>query len=195
MPAHRPPTDLRAPSRQEAASVRALRAAANEVPRVVARIGPRFARAEARRRAQAYLRGLLSPVERKNGWQLAEAVGDRTPYALQHLLGRADWDPEAVRDDLRAYVVEHLGDAQAILVVDETGVVKKGTHSAGRGQAVRRLRGQGGERAGGRLSGLRQPAGGRLPGPDTLPARGVDRRPGPLSGGRHSADGGVRDQT
>ncbi len=131
MPAHRPPTDLRAPSRQEAAPVRALRAAANEVPRVVARIGPRFARAEARRRAHAYLRGLLSPVERKNGWQLAEAVGDRTPYALQHLLGRADWDPEAVRDDLRAYVVEHLGDAQAILVVDETGVVKKGRHSAG----------------------------------------------------------------
>src|SRR5260221_966024 len=131
MPAHRPPTDLRAPSRQEAASVRALRAAANEVPRVVARIGPRFARAEARRRAQAYLRGLLSPVERKNGWQLAEAVGDRTPYALQHLLGRADWDPEAVRDDLQAYVVEQLGDAQAILVIDETGVVKKGTHSAG----------------------------------------------------------------
>src|SRR5260221_871074 len=131
MPAHRPPTDRRAPSRQEAASVRALRAAANEVPRVVARIGPRLARAEARRRAHGYLLGLLSPVERKNGWQLAEAVGDRTPYALQHLLGRADWDPEAVRDDLRAYVVEHLGDAQAILVVDETGVVKKGTHSAG----------------------------------------------------------------
>src|SRR5258708_17383869 len=131
MPAHRPPTDLRAPSRQEAAAVRALRGAADEVPRVGARIGPRFARAEARRRAHAYLRGLLSPVERKNGWQLAEAVGDRTPYALQHLLGRADWDPEAVRDDLRAYVVEQLGDAQAILVIDETGVVKKGMHSAG----------------------------------------------------------------
>src|SRR5258707_2212927 len=131
MPAHRPPTDLRAPSRQEAAPVRALRAAADEVPRVVARIGPRFARAEARRRAHAYLRGLLSPVERKNGWQLAEAVGDRTPYALQHLLGRADWDPDLVRDDLRTYVVEHLGDPAAILVVDETGVVKKGTASAG----------------------------------------------------------------
>ncbi len=55
-----------------------------------------------RGRAQAYLRGLLSPVERKNGWQLAEAAGDRTPYALQHLLGQADWDPDAVRDDLRA---------------------------------------------------------------------------------------------
>lgn len=98
---------------------------------VARRIGPRFARAEARQRAQAYLRGLLSPVERKNGWQLAEAVGDRTPYALQHLLGRADWDPDLVRDDLRTYVVEQLGDPAAILVVDETGAVKKGTASAG----------------------------------------------------------------
>src|SRR5262249_52921357 len=109
----------------------ALSAAADEVVIVARRIGPRFARAEARQRAQAYLRGLLSPVERKNGWQLAEAVGDRAPYALQHLLGRADWDPDLVRDELRGYVVEHLGDPQAILVLDETGFVKKGTHSAG----------------------------------------------------------------
>src|SRR5260221_6432910 len=134
MPADRSATDPRALSGQEADLVPALRAAADEVPRVAARIGPRFAREEARRRAQAYLGGLLSPVERKNGWQLAEAVGDRTPYALQHLLGRADWDPEAVRDDLRAYVVEQLGDAQAILVIDETGVGKKGMHSAGVGK-------------------------------------------------------------
>jgi len=70
-------------------------------------------------------------VERKNGWQLAEAAGDATPDATQHLLGRADWDADAVRDDLRAYVVEHLGDPGAVLVVDETGFVKKGTHSAG----------------------------------------------------------------
>ncbi len=75
---------------------------------------PRCAREEARLRTQAYLRGLLSPRERKNGWQLAEAVGDQTPYATQHLLGRADWDAEAVRDDLQAYVVEHLGDPAAI---------------------------------------------------------------------------------
>ena len=101
------------------------------MPRVAARIGPRFAREEARLRAQAYLRGLLSPVERKNGWQLAEAAGDRTPYATQHLLGRADWDADAVRDDLRAYVMEHLGDPAAVLVMDETGVVKKGHASAG----------------------------------------------------------------
>jgi SRSO17 transposase len=111
--------------------VAALQAAADEVPAVGARLGPRFARADARWRAQRYLRGLLSPLERKNGWQLAEAAGDPTPYATQHLLGRADWDADAVRDDLRAYVVEHLGDAGAVLVVDETGFVKKGTHSAG----------------------------------------------------------------
>jgi SRSO17 transposase len=115
----------------EAELVAALTAAADEVPTVTQRLARRFARVEARRHAQAYLWGLLSPVERKNGWQLAEAVGDPTPYALQHLLGRADWDPEAVRDDLRTYVLEHLGDASAILVLDETGVVKKGTASAG----------------------------------------------------------------
>jgi SRSO17 transposase len=115
----------------EAELVAALAAAAEEVPLVAQRLAPRFARSEARRHAQAYLRGLLSPVERKNGWQLAEVVGDRTPYAIQHLLGRADWDPDAVRDDLRAYVIEHCGDAHAILVLDETAVVKKGTASAG----------------------------------------------------------------
>jgi len=108
-----------------------LAIAADEVPAVAARIGRRFARAEARRRAQTYLQGLLSPIERKNGWQLAEAVGDQTPYALQHLLGRADWDADTVRDDLRAYVVEHLGEPQAVLVLDETGFLKKGTRSAG----------------------------------------------------------------
>jgi SRSO17 transposase len=92
---------------------------------------PHFARREARRHAWAYIRGLLSPVERKNGWQLAEVNGDATPYGLQHLLGRARWDAEAVRDDLRAYLVEHLGDPQAVLVLDETGFLKKGQQSAG----------------------------------------------------------------
>jgi SRSO17 transposase len=95
------------------------------------RIGSRFARAEPRQRAVAYLRGLLSAVERKNSWQVAEEVGDATPYGVQHLLGRATWDAEAVRDDLRAYVVEHLGDKRAVLIVDETGFVKKGRQSVG----------------------------------------------------------------
>lgn len=95
------------------------------------RLMPNFPRREARRRAWASIRGLLSPVERKNGWQLAEVNGDATPYGVQHLLGRALWDAEAVRKDLRAYVVEHLGDPQAVLVIDETGFLKKGQHSAG----------------------------------------------------------------
>jgi SRSO17 transposase len=95
------------------------------------RLAPRFGRVEPRRRALAYLRGLLVPVERKNAWQLAEAAGDRTPDGMQDFLSRMRWDAEAVRDDLRAYVVEHLGDPGAVLVLDETGFVKKGTKSAG----------------------------------------------------------------
>ncbi len=98
---------------------------------VVGRISPRFIRSEARDRAAAYLRGLLGPVARKNSWQLAEAVGAATPYGLQQFLYRATWDPDAVRDDLRAYVVEHLGDPRGVLVVDETGFLKKGDKSAG----------------------------------------------------------------
>jgi SRSO17 transposase len=98
---------------------------------LAARLAPRFGRVEPRRRALAYLRGLLAPVERKNGWRLAEAAGDRTPDGMQDFLSRMRWDAEAVRDDLRAYVVEHLGDPDAVLVLDETGFVKKGTKSAG----------------------------------------------------------------
>src|SRR5215216_7449649 len=93
---------------------------AEELEAVAGRIAPRFGRAEPRRRALAYLQGLLGPLERKNGWHLAEAAGAATPYGIQHLLGRAVWDAEAVRDELRAYVVEHLGDPGAVLVVDET---------------------------------------------------------------------------
>src|SRR3954451_24299023 len=98
---------------------------------LVAQIGPRFARAEARAQAAAYLRGLLSPAARKNSWQLAEIVGDAAPYGFQQFLYRAAWDPDAVRDDLRAYVVAHLGEPEGILVVDETGFLKQGDKSAG----------------------------------------------------------------
>jgi SRSO17 transposase len=111
--------------------VRAVATWGKGLEAVHARVAPRFARAEPRRRALAYLRGLLSPVERKNGWQLAEQAGETTPDGMQHLLARADWDADQVRDDLRAYVVEHLGDARAVLVVDETGFLKKGTKSVG----------------------------------------------------------------
>jgi SRSO17 transposase len=95
------------------------------------RIAGRFRRSEARERAKRYLAGLLGRVERKNGWQLAEHLGERGPQGVQRLLNAADWDADAVRDDLRAYVVEHLGDPDAVLVVDETGFLKKGTKSVG----------------------------------------------------------------
>ena len=95
------------------------------------RLASYFERTEPRQRAMAYLRGLLSPAERKNSWQLAEVSGDTTPYAFQHLLRRALWDPEAVRDELRCYLIQHLGDPEAVLVIDETGFLKKGRHSAG----------------------------------------------------------------
>jgi SRSO17 transposase len=95
------------------------------------RLGPRFGRVEPRRRLLAYLRGLLAPSGRENGRQLAEAAGDRTPDGMQDFLGRMRWDAGAVRDDLRAYVVEHFGDPGAVLVLDETGFVKKGEKSAG----------------------------------------------------------------
>jgi SRSO17 transposase len=98
---------------------------------VAARIGKQFPRAEPRRRATAYLRGLISPIERKNGWQLAEHAGEEQPYGMQHVLGRAIWSADAVRDDLRTYVVEHLGEPDAVLVVGETGFLKKGTKSVG----------------------------------------------------------------
>ena len=95
------------------------------------RITPRFARPEVRRRSRRYLEGLLASVERKNSWQVAEQVGERTPNGIQRLLSTAQWDVEAVRDDLRAYVVEHLGDANGVLILDETGFLKKGTQSVG----------------------------------------------------------------
>jgi SRSO17 transposase len=96
------------------------------------RIAHRFARAEARERAGRYLAGLLERVERKNGWQLAEAIGETGPRGVQRLLSAASWDADGVRDDLRDYVVDHLGDAATgVLVVDETGFLKKGRKSCG----------------------------------------------------------------
>jgi SRSO17 transposase len=98
---------------------------------LVEQIAPRFRRIEPRRRVRAYLQGLLSSVDRKNGWQLAEHAGDRTPDAVQDFLARMRWDADQVRDDLRAYAVAQLGEADGVLVLDETGFVKKGTKSVG----------------------------------------------------------------
>ena len=108
-----------------------VRSWAKELEALSERIAPRFSRIEVRHRVGSYLRGLLGSVERKNSWQLAEAAGDATPYGVQHLLGRADWDADEVRDDLRDYVLEHLSDEEVILVVDESGFLKKGTKSVG----------------------------------------------------------------
>jgi SRSO17 transposase len=98
---------------------------------VARRLAPYFARSGSRHRAQAYLQGLLSEAERKNSWQVAEVCGESTPYGFQYLLSRADWDADAVRDELRIYVIQHLGDPNGVLVLDETGFLKKGEHSAG----------------------------------------------------------------
>ena len=95
------------------------------------RIGAYFRRAEVRKRARRYLQGLLASVERKNGWQMAEELGEANAHGVQRLLEEADWDEQAVRDELRRYVSEHLGEAGGILVIDETGFLKKGKKSAG----------------------------------------------------------------
>ena len=95
------------------------------------RLAALFKRPGPRARSLAYLKGLLSHVERKNGWQLAEFMGEATPDGVQHLLERALWDADEARDVLRGYVIEHIGDPDAVLIVDETGFIKKGKHSAG----------------------------------------------------------------
>jgi SRSO17 transposase len=95
------------------------------------RAGARFSRVEPRRRARAFVLGLLAELPRKSCWTIAEHAGDRSPDGMQHLLSRARWDAGGVRDDVRSYVVEQLGDPGAVLVVDETGDVKKGTATPG----------------------------------------------------------------
>lgn len=95
------------------------------------RIAGRFGWVEPRRRVGRLVLGLLSDLPRKNCWTIAEWAGKSTPDGMQHLLGRARWDADAVRDDVCDYVVEHLQDDQAVLVVDETGDVKKGTGTVG----------------------------------------------------------------
>jgi SRSO17 transposase len=105
--------------------------AVQTVDDAVALLRPHFGRRAAHAHAAAYLRGLLADVERKNGWQLAEHAGYAHPRGIQRVLDRYAWDADAVRDDLRAYVVTALGDPAGVLVVDETGFPKQGTHSAG----------------------------------------------------------------
>src|SRR5262249_4555684 len=104
---------------------------AAELEAIAARLEPLFSRSEPRRHAAAYLRALLGDAQRKNSWQAAEYAGHDGPYAFQHLLGRADWDADAARDLLCSYAMENLSDPWGVLVIDETGFLKKGNKSAG----------------------------------------------------------------
>jgi SRSO17 transposase len=118
-------------SSQEEGELSIIRQSAEAMAELVVRIGSHFGRAEVRKRVGRYLQGLLAEVSRKNGWQMAEELGEANAHGVQRLLEEADWDEEAVRDELRTYVIEQLGEPGGILVVDETGFVKKGKKSAG----------------------------------------------------------------
>jgi SRSO17 transposase len=158
-------------------------------------LAPHFPNPAARATAAAYLQSLLSTVERKNSWQLAEVAGLANPYPFQHLLGRAQWDAEAVRDTNRQEVLADLGQDDAVLAIDETGVIKKGDKSAG---VARQYCGASGKvencQVGVFLS-WQTAKGHALSRSGTLPAPGVDRRPGALPGRRHSRGRLLCDQT
>ena len=102
-----------------------------ELDSLMSRIAGRFGRVEPRTRAGEYVSGLVTGLERKNGWTLAEHAGAVCPDGIQRMLRKAEWDVDGVRDDVRAYVVEQLGDPEGVLICDETGFLKKGTRSAG----------------------------------------------------------------
>lgn len=112
-------------------SVAEVEAWAGEFSQVEALLWPRFGRREPRARAVGYVRSLMAPLERKNGWTISEATGARSPDSVQWLLTGADWDPDLLRDDLRSWVVDELGHPAGVLVIDDTGFLKKGTKSAG----------------------------------------------------------------
>src|SRR6266568_8137954 len=118
-------------SSQEERELSIIGQSAQALAELVVRIGSQFGRAEVRKRVGRYLQGLLASVERKNSWQMAEELGEANAHGVQRLLEEADWNEEAVRDELRTYVIEQLGAPDGIMVVDETGFVKKGKQSAG----------------------------------------------------------------
>ena len=158
------------------------------------RAGARFSRVEPRRRARAFVLGLLAELPRKNCQSIAEHAGDRTPHGMQHLLSRARWDAGRVRDDVRSYVVEHSGDPGAVLVVDETGDVKKGTATPG---VQRQYTGTAGRIENAQVAvylGYAAPRGHALIDRAPYLPKSWTGDPGPLRGGRDSRARGVRDQ-
>jgi SRSO17 transposase len=176
-----------------------------ELEELLARFGRRFVRREPRQQAGRYLEGLLGPVERKNGWQLAEQLGDARPWRTQRVLSHVLWDEAAARDLCRGYAVERLGTEDAVLIVDETGFVKKGPHSAG---VARQYSGTAGRIENGQigvfLAGACPPAAAGRPGeqppgacPDrspALPARRLGRRRRTPARGQDPRGGRLPDQ-
>ncbi len=157
------------------------------------RVAGRFFWAEPRRRACGYMRGVLAPLMGKNGWTLAEAAGEPTPVGMQRLLNAAAWDVDGVRDDGRAYAVEHLGDVDGVLVVDKTGFLKKGMKSAG---VQRQYSGTAGRIENCQLGvfcAYSTVKGRTLIDRGTVSAQAVDRRSGTLPRGRGARGCRVRD--
>lgn len=143
----------------------------------MSRIAGRFTRVEPRFRVRKLVLRLLWDLPHKNCWTIAEWAGERTPDGTQHLLGRAKWDADRVRDDVCDYVVDHLHDDQAVLVVDETGDVKKGTGTVGVQRQHTGTAGRIEKCPGRRLPGLRRPARARGSGPGTVRPAFMDLRP------------------
>lgn len=143
-----------------------------------------FAWVEPRRRAGAFVLGLLADLPRKTCWTLAEHAADHSPDGMQHLLARAVWDHDAVRDDARDYLIEHLGDPHEVLVVDETGDCKKGDHTVGVQRQYTGTAGKVDDAGGRRLSRRRQPARPWADGPGAVPAQGLECGCCPPAGGR-----------
>ena len=165
-----------------------------ELERIHARIAPRFARSGPRRRALSYLKGIVSSVKRKNGWQLAEHAGEARPDGMQRLLNSAVWDADLVRDDLRAYILERLGDPHAVLVIDETSFRKRGNKSAG---VARQHCGTTGHLENWKARGvprLRQPERPHPPGSRIVSAPAMDQGSQTVPRGRDSRHGALSDE-
>ena len=155
-----------------------------EADRLLAGMAGRFARVETRRRARGFLLGLLADLPRKNCWTIAEHAGDTDPHGMQHLLNRAVWDTDGVREDLRDYVTTGLGDADAVLVVDETGDLKKGSCTVG---VQRQYTGTAGRIENAQvavLPDLRRCPRARDDRPGAVPPQVLDQRRSALPGGR-----------
>jgi SRSO17 transposase len=146
-----------------------------EFDELMLRVGGRFARVEPRRRMAAFVRGLLAGLPRVNCWTIAENAGEAGPRGMQRLLSAAVWDEAGVRDDLRAYVLEHFADPGAVLVVDETGDLKKGTATVGTQRQYTGTAGADRECPGRRLPGLRRRSWNRVLGPGLVLAPVLDR--------------------